>query len=103
MGINRYVTCVDEVASQIIYLARSPDDANLTEKPSIAELRQFEAELIASWLKRTLESGDLKVADRQTGNVRPIEPRDVAILFRRLSNLALYESALRRAQRTPLH
>jgi ATP-dependent helicase/nuclease subunit A len=58
--------------------------------------REQEARRIARRLRELLESGEPIIADAQAdGGKRRVKPGDVAILFRALSDVALYESALR--------
>lgn len=56
--------------------------------------RELEARWIARRIRALLEDGRL-VGDREAGCWRPVQPRDIALLFHALTDVALYESALR--------
>jgi ATP-dependent helicase/nuclease subunit A len=62
------------------------------------EARRQEAERIARRLRAFVENatGERPIVDRDTGQPRPLRPGDVAILFRALSDVQIYEEALRR-------
>jgi ATP-dependent helicase/nuclease subunit A len=70
-------------------------------KQSAADLRQCEARWIARRLRALLDTGEKIVCDRPSDDPsrppapRALRPGDVAILFRSLSDVALYEAALR--------
>jgi ATP-dependent helicase/nuclease subunit A len=60
------------------------------------DARAQEARRIARRLRELMESETPLIADAAAeGGKRPLQPGDVAILFRALSDVALYESALR--------
>ena len=65
---------------------------------SATEARAEEAELIARRIAGMLQQREPLVYEERDGQVgsRPVEPGDIAILFRALSDLALYEAALQR-------
>jgi ATP-dependent helicase/nuclease subunit A len=66
---------------------------------STAELRAREAQTIAKRLRRMFDLGERLVLDRERAGpevpLRPVRPADVVILFRALSDIELYEKALR--------
>lgn len=73
------------------------DDRNRRRIP-VEELRQAEAELLARRIRRMLDSKEKLVAVRDESGqetLRPVQPGDVAILFRALSDIDIYERALR--------
>jgi len=64
-------------------------------------LRRLEADWIARRIRGMLDSGEKLVWDKDaaragTPAVRAVQPGDIALLFRALSNVDLYEEALRR-------
>lgn len=66
----------------------------------VGELRQREADYIARRLRRMFDEEERLVWDDEAAArgkpaVRPVRPGDVAILFRTLSSVQLYEEALR--------
>ncbi|MCC6153635.1 MAG: UvrD-helicase domain-containing protein, partial [Candidatus Hydrogenedentes bacterium] len=67
-----------------------------TEKPRIEIYREEEARMIAASLA-TIGNGAFNVFDNVTGAPRPSRFGDAAILLRSLSNVHLYERALREA------
>ncbi|MDQ3331733.1 MAG: UvrD-helicase domain-containing protein [Planctomycetota bacterium] len=65
------------------------------EKDENAEARRRrEARWIALRIKALLADETPRIRDLATGELRPVRPGDVAILFRALSNVHLYEQAL---------
>ncbi|HEY2840500.1 MAG TPA: UvrD-helicase domain-containing protein [Pirellulales bacterium] len=66
------------------------------EKPNAEDLRLTDAEWIARRLKEIFASREKLVSDEKTKQSRPVEPGDVAILFRSLTSVQHYEAALRR-------
>ncbi|GAB4520445.1 MAG: hypothetical protein OHK0046_30720 [Anaerolineae bacterium] len=58
--------------------------------------RQWEAHEMAARIHHMVQSGR-KVLDKGTGKVRPMRYDDVAILFRALSNVSLYEEVFKAA------
>lgn len=68
------------------------------ERASMAALRREEAERIAGQIAAMLApDASPRVHDKATGALRAATPGDFALLFRGMSNVGLYEDALRRA------
>ncbi len=69
-------------------------------KPSVQDLRTWEAEWLARRIAELLadETPRVRSRDRATGQItlRRVRPGDITILFRALSDVQTYESALRR-------
>src|SRR5205085_1723827 len=66
------------------------------ELENVTEARAREAEWIARRLAAMIDREALVVADREgTPTLRPVRPGDVVLLFRAMSNVHLYEAALR--------
>lgn len=67
------------------------------EQENAEEARQFEAETIACRIDAMLNTEKLVVESPEGGvaSVRPVQRKDIAILFRSMSNVHLYEQALR--------
>ena len=65
---------------------------------SVAESRQREADWIARRLRELLDSAEPIIADLERGAnaVRPLQPGDVVLLFRAMSDVEYYEEALRK-------
>ncbi len=79
----------------------APVEADEGGRVSEHELRVREADWIARRIRGMLDAGELRVLDGATlegGDpaARAVRPGDVALLFRALSNVDLYEEALRR-------
>jgi ATP-dependent helicase/nuclease subunit A len=66
------------------------------EDASAAESRSGEAEWIASRIAAMVGREALVVDREGPGGLRPVRPGDVVLLFRAMSNVHLYEAALRR-------
>jgi ATP-dependent helicase/nuclease subunit A len=65
------------------------------DRESVGEARAREADWIARRVRALLDPEPL-VADESRTSLRPVRPGDVVLLFRSMSNVALYEAALRR-------
>jgi len=83
---------------EFLWAPVEPEDG---KKPSENELRAREADWIARRIRAMLDAGEPRVLDEATLETgapaaRPVRPGDVALLFRALSNVELYEEALRR-------
>ncbi len=86
-------------------LDASDDSADEPTQTAIAEgtvtaLRRREADWIARRIRQLLDSGQPLVQDDQAAKqgqqrLRPPQPGDIAILFRALSDIQIYEEALR--------
>ncbi len=59
-------------------------------------LRRHEADWIARRIRNILDVDKTLVWDREAKKVREVQRRDIALLFRALSNVAYYEDALQR-------
>ena len=73
-------------------------DASYSTAGQTEGLRRLEADWIARRLRQMLDSSEKIVYDAEAGQpaARAVRPGDVAVLFRALSNVELYEEALRR-------
>jgi len=92
--------CIDEQASPrpaIEFLFSAPDDPDQKEVVSVR--RRREADWIARRITAFLSDGVARIRSDTSGAgpslLRPARTGDVAILFRTLSNVAVYEDALR--------
>jgi len=75
-------------------------EAEGSEEAKAAEIRRQEADWIARRIRQLLDSGQPLVHDEEAAQegqerLRPPQPGDIAILFRALSNIQIYEEALR--------
>jgi ATP-dependent helicase/nuclease subunit A len=72
-------------------------DKNTGAKGAAEAARREEARAIACRLRSLVDSSsdERPIVDRQSGQPRPVQLGDVAILFRALSDVHLYEEALR--------
>ncbi|HEV3259372.1 MAG TPA: UvrD-helicase domain-containing protein, partial [Gemmataceae bacterium] len=68
------------------------------DKEAVAEARTREAEWIAARISAMVHGHEALVVDREHGgdSLRPVCQGDVALLFRSMSNVPLYEAALRK-------
>jgi ATP-dependent helicase/nuclease subunit A len=75
------------------------EGAEEEEDASLTRLRELEAAWLAQWLVRLLTSGEKRVQhDRgEDAPWEPVKPGDIALLFRSLGDVRLYERALRQA------
>jgi ATP-dependent helicase/nuclease subunit A len=66
-------------------------------KEAVTEARRREADWLAGRITAMLKDGVRLVVDRsaQVPALRPVRPGDIVLLFRAMSNVALYEAALR--------
>ncbi|MCC7086503.1 MAG: UvrD-helicase domain-containing protein [Pirellulales bacterium] len=74
-------------------------DLKKSDAGAKAEARRREAEQIARRIQQMLESGELLVRNATAGEEpqpHVVQPKDIAILFRALSDVQYYEDALRR-------
>jgi ATP-dependent exoDNAse (exonuclease V) beta subunit len=82
--------CQEDIACDLLFT--QSDDARSAEA-----LREAEAGALAAWLKQNI--GKLQVRERlnEDGDeaARPCQPGDIALLFRAMSDVRLYERALR--------
>lgn len=65
------------------------------EDKSADALRWADARGIARRIRDLLDGGERKVFDAATGELRPVQPGDVILLFRAMTEVATYEAALR--------
>src|SRR5262249_52974413 len=61
----------------------------------VADGRSREAERIARRIARMVGTKESLVADERAGELRMVRPGDVVMLFRSMTNVAVYEAALR--------
>ena len=78
----------------------APKDADAPIKENAEQMRRREARWIARRLRQMLDSGarivwDQNVPPGEAARARAIQPRDIALLFRALSDVQYYEEALR--------
>jgi ATP-dependent helicase/nuclease subunit A len=74
----------------------TPDKRNRKIPGSVQDARAQEARRIARRLRELIDNETPIIADPSAPcGIRPVRPGDVAILFRALSDVALYETALR--------
>src|SRR5690606_16730036 len=73
-------------------------DLKKSESGARYEARRREADAIARRIRAMLDSKEKLVRDESGGTsvLRPVEKRDIALLFRALSDVQQYEEALRR-------
>ena len=85
----------DEPAVEFVWATEpKPPLRDEKAKVTVGEARRTEARWLARRLRQKLDAGWL-VRDRDTHQVRPVQPNDVALLFRALTDVGIYESALR--------
>ncbi len=84
-------------APAVEFLWTVPRDEQNRGKVSVEEARRQEAAAIARRLRQLLEDTceEAPIVDKVTGRPRRLKPGDVAVLFRALSDVRLYEEALR--------
>ena len=73
--------------------APDDDEAERPAKLSADERRTNEARGLARWIRDRLDAG-WTIVDRQTGQTRPAHAGDVAFLFRAMTDVWHYETAL---------
>lgn len=82
--------------------AKQEDESSPEDKFSAEKLRELEAQALARRLRRMFDTNEQLVttapAGETTCELRPVRPGDVAILFQALSDIDLYEKALRQWQ-----
>ncbi len=84
-----------------VELLWAPDDEPKTRRGQKERLRRREADWIARRIRGLLDSPepivlDYRAAEPEKSSLRRVQPRDVALLFRALSDVRFYEEALRR-------
>jgi ATP-dependent helicase/nuclease subunit A len=65
-----------------------------TGKESVSDLRAREADVLARRIAELVDSSEPRVLD--DGSLRRVTPGDIVLLFRSMSNVGIYEAALRR-------
>lgn len=65
---------------------------------SAGQARMAEAEALAARIRQMVEGAELEVHDPDAGCTRPVEYGDIGVLFQSMSNVHIYEYALRRAE-----
>jgi ATP-dependent helicase/nuclease subunit A len=68
----------------------------LPEKVYASEARAVEADTLARRLSELIAKGERLVVDHEREVLRPIRQGDIVLLFRAMTNVPLYEAALRR-------
>lgn len=74
-----------------------PEPTAGRREPLKPEKLQAEAATVAAHLRRLVDSQEALVMDQASGEPRPARPGDIALLFRALSDVAIFEVALREA------
>jgi ATP-dependent helicase/nuclease subunit A len=83
----------DQPAVEFLWAAEPESSDAAGPKPSAHERRTLEARWLARRLRQRLDAG-WKVRDRGTKEIREAHPGDVAFLFRAMTDVGPYESAL---------
>lgn len=78
-------------------LAGEPEDGEEPESVGIRVARQREAEVLAARISEIVEAGEPLVWDRDDACARPPRYGDFGMLFQAMSDVGIYEYALRRA------
>jgi ATP-dependent helicase/nuclease subunit A len=65
------------------------------EEENVTEARKREADWIARRITAMIETEEQLVVDHSTKRLRSVRPGDIVLLFRAMTSVALYESALR--------
>ncbi|HLG19383.1 MAG TPA: UvrD-helicase domain-containing protein [Bdellovibrionota bacterium] len=68
----------------------------LPAEGSTTETRRLEAEAVAAFLRKILDSGEPLVFDKTKNGLRPVEAGDIALLFPTTTDIDLFEETLRR-------
>jgi ATP-dependent helicase/nuclease subunit A len=82
----------DEPAVEFLWAVETNEEAP-GGKSSVSDRRKLEARWIARRLRQMMTSGRL-IRDMKTQQPRPVQPRDVVLLFRSMKDTSAYESAL---------
>ncbi|MEQ8849553.1 UvrD-helicase domain-containing protein [Botrimarina sp.] len=85
----------DEPAVEMLWTAPPAGDGGAA--PSAEERRTAEARRVADWIAAAIGSGRPLVEDKAAGGARGPRAGDFAVLLRALSDVSLYEDALRAA------
>lgn len=75
--------------------ANVPDDTIPPQFRGVERERYLEARYVAKRIAELIDSQEPLIVDQEHKSLRPVQPGDVAILLRSLSNVQLYEAALR--------
>jgi len=67
-----------------------------SEKETARTIRTREASAIARRIKDLVAAGERRIFDPASLSARPVQLQDIVLLFRTMSNVAIYEEALRR-------
>ncbi len=82
----------DEPAVEFLWADETNEEAP-GGKSSVSDRRKVEARWVARRLRQMMASGRL-IRDMKTQEPRPVQPRDVVLLFRSMTDTSAYESAL---------
>ncbi len=85
------------IDAELVLIDREELVADEDERVSARDARIREAEVLAARLSEIVESGQYEVCDPDTGEPRPARWGDIGILFRAMTNVGIYEYALRNA------
>lgn len=72
-----------------------PDDSIPAQLKGVERQRYLEARFIARRLAELIDSQEPMIVDASSKKLRPLQPGDIAILLRSLSDVQIYEAALR--------
>ncbi|MGM0493102.1 MAG: UvrD-helicase domain-containing protein [Armatimonadota bacterium] len=78
-------------------LAAESEEGEERESVAIRDARQREAEVLAARIREMVESGAPKIRDKDDESVRAPRYADFGMLFQAMSDVGIYEYALRRA------
>ena len=82
---------------EVLQIAREFANPDVESKPNSSQRARMEAHVVAGRIRQLLDEGR-QVWDKDTKELRPVKPGDIAILMRRMTNTAEYERALEHHQ-----
>jgi ATP-dependent helicase/nuclease subunit A len=90
--VPRVVALGDEPSVEFLWAVET-NEQEPGGKPSVSDRRKVEARWIARRLRQMIAT-DRLIRDMKTQQPRPVQPRDVVLLFRSMTDTSAYESAL---------